>query len=128
LICRPEQADRREQQDKGSYRSPCFAIQRCGYGGTLFKGIFWQSRGCRQINSQTDGHPNAGGSKPIVPAKLFAERSADKRGKKCTEIDADVEDRKGAVSAPVPRRIEGADLGRNVGLECPIAEDKKAER
>ena len=44
------------------------------------------------------------------------------------EIDADIEDREGAVAATVAGRIERADLSRDVRLEGAVAENEKAER
>jgi hypothetical protein len=71
---------------------------------------------------------DAGSGEPIMPAQLLAEGAADERCEKRTDIDADVEDRIGAVAPMVARRVEAADLGRDIGLEGAVAEDEHEER
>jgi len=63
-----------------------------------------------------------------MPAELFAERAAHQRRQEGAEIDADIEDREGAVAAAIAGRVERADLGRDVRLEGAVAENEKAER
>ena len=63
-----------------------------------------------------------------MPAEFFAQRAAHQRGQERAEIDADIEDREGAVAAAIAGRIERADLGRDVRLEGAVAENEKAER
>ena len=63
-----------------------------------------------------------------MPAELFAQRAADERGEERAKIDADIEDREGAVAAAVAGRIERADLGRDVRFEGAVAENEEAER
>ena len=78
-----------------------------------------------EINGEADQHTDAGGGKAVMPSRLFAQRTADQRRQKRTDIDADIEDREGAVAAVVTRRIEAADLGRDVGLERATAENER---
>ena len=74
------------------------------------------------------GHADAGGGETVMPAEFLAERAAHQRRQEGAEIDADIEDREGAVAAAVAGRIERADLGRDVRLEGAVAENEKAER
>ena len=62
-----------------------------------------------------------------MPAQLFAERAADERSEKGAEVDADIEDRIGAVAARVAGRIEAAHLRRHVGLEGAVAENEHGQ-
>ena len=62
-----------------------------------------------------------------MPAQLLAQRSADQRREKRAEIDADIEDRIGAIAAPVARGIEPAHLRRHVGLERAVAENERGQ-
>ena len=62
-----------------------------------------------------------------MPAVLLAERPAHERCEKCAEIDADVEDRVGAVAAAVTGRVEGTDLRRHVGLERAVTQDQRGQ-
>src|ERR1700751_2619806 len=62
-----------------------------------------------------------------MPAQFFAERAADERREKRAEIDADVEDRIGAVTARIAGRIEPAHLRRYVGLERSIAQNEHGQ-
>ncbi len=50
------------------------------------------------------------------------------RRQECADIDADIEDRIGAVAARIARRIEPADLRGNVRLEAAVAEDEEQQR
>ncbi|MGB7603105.1 MAG: hypothetical protein WBM24_22580 [Candidatus Sulfotelmatobacter sp.] len=47
---------------------------------------------------------------PGAARRFFAERAADQRRLKRADIDADVEDRIGAITAVIARRIEAANL------------------
>ena len=62
-----------------------------------------------------------------MPADLFAERAADQRRQERADIDADIEDRIGAIAAMIARRIEAADLGRDIRLEAAVAEDQEQQ-
>ena len=73
-------------------------------------------------------HADAGGGKAVMPAGLLAERAADERRQERADIDADIEDRIGAVAAAVAGRIEPADLGRNIRLERAAAENESQQR
>ena len=72
--------------------------------------------------------PMPGGSEAIVPADALAERAADQRRQERAEIDADIEDRIGAVAAGIAGRVELADLRGHVGLEGAVAENQQGER
>ena len=63
-----------------------------------------------------------------MPAEFLAERAAHQRRQERAEIDADIENREGAVAAAVAGRVERADLGRDVRLERAVAENENAER
>ncbi len=63
-----------------------------------------------------------------MPADLFAERAADERRQEGADIDADIEDRIGAVAARIAGRIKAADLGRNIRLERAVAENERQQR
>ena len=78
-----------------------------------------------KVDDERDRHADAGGGEPIMPAQLLAERAANQRREERADIDADVEDRIGAVAPMVSRRVEAADLGRDIGLEGAIAEDER---
>ena len=92
------------------------------------KGIFREVGRGQQIDQKAKRHADAGGGKPVVPAELFAERSAYKRSEKGAEIDTDIENRKSAIAAPIARRVERANLGRDVRFKGAVAENKKSER
>ena len=77
-----------------------------------------------EIDRKPERHADAGGGEAVVPAELLAERAADERRQERAEIDADIEDREGAVAARIAGRVERADLGRDVGLERAVAEDE----
>ena len=55
-------------------------------------------------------HADPGGGEAVMPGRFFAERAADQRRLKRADIDADVEDRIGAIAAVIARRVEAADL------------------
>ena len=80
-----------------------------------------------EIDRKRDRHADAGRREAVMPAELFAERAADQRREKRADIDADVEDRIGAVAARVAGRIEPADLRRDVGLERAVAENEHGQ-
>ena len=125
----PEQAHRREQQQQRDDRLPGSRRSRgCCNGARLTSASVGQIRRGEEINDEAKGHADAGSGKAIVPAELFAERAANQRGEECAEIDADIENRKGAVAAAVAWRIKRADLGRDVRLEGAVAENEQAER
>src|SRR6516164_4061896 len=81
-----------------------------------------------EVNAKPDHHADAGGGKTVVPAEAFAERAADQRGEERAEIDADIEDRIGAVAARIARAIEAADLRRNIRLEAAAAKNERQQR
>ena len=87
-----------------------------------------QGRRGAEIDDEAGGHADAGGGEAVMPAEFFAQRAADERRQERAEIDADIEDREGAVAAAVAGRIERADLGRDVRLEGAVAENEEAER
>src|SRR5262245_3704697 len=93
--------------------------------GRACERVVRQVRRRDEVDHESKGHADPGGGEPVVPAKLFAERAADQWRKECAGIDADVKDRKGTVSAPIARRVQGANLGRYVRLECTITQDEK---
>ena len=86
-----------------------------------------QRRRAAKIDHEAEQHADAGCAKAVGPTGLLAERPADERCKEGADIDADIEDGKGAVAARVARRIKRSDLGRDVRLERPIAEDQRPE-
>ena len=55
-------------------------------------------------------HADPGGGEAVMPGRLFAERAADQRRLERAEIDADIEDRIGAMAAVIAWRVEAADL------------------
>ena len=128
LVGAPEQADRQHQRHDRADRQPGLAADgrraRLAFGEAVLR----QCRRGEQIDDEADGHADAGGGKAVVPAEFLAERAADQRRQKRAEIDADIEDREGAVAAAVAGRVEPADLGRDVRLEGAVAENEKAER
>jgi hypothetical protein len=63
-----------------------------------------------------------------MPADRLAERAADQRRQERADIDADIEDRIGAVAAVIAGRIKAADLGRDVRLEAAVAENEREQR
>ena len=81
-----------------------------------------------EIDAQPDAHADAGGGEAVVPADFLAERAANERRQKRADIDADIEDGIGAVAARIARRVEPADLGRDVRLKAPGAEDQHQQR
>ena len=92
------------------------------------QGIGWQRRRGKKINDETCGHSDAGGGKTVVPAEFLAERATHQRRQERAEIDADIENREGAVAAAVAGRVKRTDLGRDIGLERAVAENENAER
>ncbi len=87
-----------------------------------------QQRQRVEIDRQPDAHADAGGGKAVVPADLFAERAADERRQERADIDADIEDRIGAVAPMIAGRIKAADLRRNIRLERAVAENERQQR
>ena len=87
-----------------------------------------QRRGAAEIDYEAEQHPDAGCAKAVLPSSLLAECPAHERREEGADIDADIEDGKGAVAARVAGRIERSDLGRDVRLERPVAEDQRRER
>ncbi len=130
LVGRPEQAHWQEQRDQRQDRAPLRSIQRpplvarCHHTIAL---VGRQQRSGIKVNDEPDGHADAGGAEAVVPADALAERPADQRGEEGAEIDADIEDRIGAVAARIAGCIERADLRGDVGLECAVAEDQHQE-
>ena len=87
-----------------------------------------QQRHGIEIDRKPDQHADAGGGKAVMPARLLAERAADQRRQERSDIDADIKDRIGAVAAAVARRIETANLGRDIRLERAAAENERQQR
>src|SRR6516165_3691220 len=87
-----------------------------------------QERQRIEVDAQPDHHADAGGGKAVVPADAFAERAADERRQKRAEIDADIEDRIGAVAARIARRVKATDLRRDIRLKAAAAEDEGEKR
>ena len=87
-----------------------------------------QERHGVEINGEPDQHADAGSGEAVMPAGLFAERAANERRQERTDIDADIEDRIGAVAPPIAGRIKPTDLGRDIRLERAVAEDERGER
>ena len=81
-----------------------------------------------EVDRERDRHADPGGGETIMPAQLLAERTAHQRREERPDVDADVEDRIGAIAPRVSRRVEAADLSRDIGLEGAIAEDEREER
>jgi hypothetical protein len=54
------------------------------------------------------------------PGRFFAERAADQWRLERAEIDADIEERIGAMAAVIARRVEAADLWL-----CPRSDDEE---
>jgi hypothetical protein len=48
---------------------------------------------------------DAGGGETVMPAQFLAQRAAHQRSEEGAEIDADIEDRIGAVAAAVARSV-----------------------
>ena len=131
LVGGPEHRDRQKQRDQRQDRAPFVAVERLlvesGGLGLVHLVRRQHGRGV-EVESERDRHPDAGGGKSIMPAQLLAERAADEGREERTDIDTDVKDRIGAVAPMVARRVEAADLGRDVGLEGAIAENEREER
>jgi hypothetical protein len=108
--------------------APVVAPERREVIAALGELVDRQARRGGEVNAEPDQHADAGGAEAVMPAGAFAEAAADERRQKRTEIDADIEDRVGAVAPAVARRIEAADLGRDVGLERAVAENEGGER
>ena len=87
-----------------------------------------QLRGGIEIDRKPDQHADPGGGKAVMPAGEFAQRAADERCQNGAEIDADIEDRIGAVAAGIAGLIERAYLRGHVGLEAAVAEDQQQQR
>ena len=133
LIGRPEQAHRQEQHDQREDGAPLRTVERAldrarPRPRDALALVGRQRRGGEEIDDEPDGHADAGGAEAVVPAGDFAERAGDQRGEECAEIDADIEDRIGAVAARIAGRVERADLRRDVGLERAVAEDQHQQR
>ena len=130
LVGRPEERHRQRQQDERAHRAPFVAAERLRLAGGLAPGerVGRQHRRGIEVDRKPDRHADAGRGEAVVPAELFAERAADQRRQERAEVDADVEDREGAVAARVAGRVERADLGRDVRLEGAVAEDEPQER
>ena len=62
-----------------------------------------------------------------MPAGFLAERAANQRRQERADIDADIENRIGAVAAIVARRIKPADLSGDIRLEAAAAENERKE-
>jgi hypothetical protein len=63
--------------------------------------------------------PTPTAAKPHCQARFFAERAADQRRLERADIDADIEDRTGAIAAVIARRVDAADLWM-----CPRSDDE----
>ena len=131
LVSRPEQGRGHKQNQNGDDAAPLVARQRrlldvCGF--RLRQGVHRQQRHGIEINSEPDQHADAGGGKAVMPAGFLAQRAANQRRQERAEIDADIEDRIGAVAAMVARRIEPSDLGGNIRLEGAVAENERQQR
>ena len=108
--------------------SGCLSVPRCDCALVQFVRR-QRARAQRvEIDRETDHHADAGGAEAVVPADLLAERAADERREERAEIDADIEDRIGAVAAVIAGRVESADLRRHVGLEAAVAENQHQQR
>src|SRR5438105_2458460 len=70
-----------------------------------------------KIDAETYQHADPGGCKASMPSIVDGEGPANERREKCSNIDADVEDRVSAVAPTVFRPIEIAHLAGNVRLE-----------
>ena len=55
-----------------------------------------------QIDAEAHQHADARRGEAVVPAVLDGERAADQRRQECPDIDADIEDRIGAVAPVIP--------------------------
>ncbi len=94
----------------------------------LVQFILRQHRQRIKIDAKPDAHADTGRGKTVVPADFLAERAADQRRQERAEIDADIEDRIGAVAAMIAGRVKAADLRGNIRLETAIAEDQRQQR
>ncbi len=129
LVGRPEEGRGDRQQQERADRPPFVAAERlCGlFGGDAAVHIWGQCARGVEIDQKPDGHADPGCGEAVVPAEPFAQRAADQWGEERAEIDADVEDREGAVSPRIAGRIERADLRRDVRLERAVAEDQHGD-
>src|SRR6516225_1033875 len=83
---------------------------------------------CSRATALPRDRTSAGSGKAVMPAVFDGERAAYQRGQKRPDVDAEIEDRVGAVAPIVPGSIERADLGRNVRLERADADDQHQQR
>ncbi|MNJ46076.1 hypothetical protein D3C77_411970 [compost metagenome] len=76
---------------------------------------------------QAQRHADAGQAEAIGPAVFDAEVGTGRRGQHRTQVDADVEDGEPAVATRIVLFIQGADDGRDVGLQEAHADDDQRQ-
>ncbi|MNE12826.1 hypothetical protein D3C80_1056450 [compost metagenome] len=76
---------------------------------------------------QAQKHADTGQTKAIGPAILDAEVGTGRRGQHGTQVDADVEDSETAVATGIVLFIQGADDGRDIGLQEADADDDQRQ-
>src|SRR5262249_47357531 len=129
LVGRPEERDRDEQAQKRDHAAHLLTRERLDRAGWRFPElILWQERRSAKVDTKADQHADASGGKAKVPAGLLTERTADQRREERSKIDANVENRIGAVAARITGDVQSADLRRNVRLEAAIAENERQQR
>ena len=109
-------------------RAPFAAVERRAFdlrGPRLVQFVGRQQRQRVEINRKPDAHADAGGGKTVMPTRFLAQRAADQRRQKCTDIDADIEDRISAIAAVIAGSVKPADLRRNIRLEGAAAENER---
>ena len=130
LVGGPEERHRQREQHERAHGAPFVAAERLCLALRQHAASHVRRQRARgvEIDRQPERHADAGRAEAVVPAELLAERAADQRRQERAEVDADIEDREGAVAARIAGRIERADLGRDVGLERAVAEDEDEQR
>ena len=80
------------------------------------------------ISREADRHADARAGEAIMPADRLPDRSANQRREERADIDADIENRIGAVATGVGRRIKLPDLDGDVRLEAAAAQRDAKQR
>jgi len=80
-----------------------------------------------QVNGEADRHADPCRREPVMPAEDLPQGAANKRRGDHACADAEVEDLKGVGASVIFRRVERADLDRDIALEAAGA-DRQAEQ
>ncbi len=82
----------------------------------------------RHVDDQPQHHHHPGTAEAVMPADLLPERAGDERRGNDADVDEDVEDLERHRPPQVLLAVQLADLGRDIALEQPDADDERQER